>query len=296
MKKLTYTVFFFFCLFVFITAEADVAPSPREIRGIVPATEHSHIRMKSERVEIDLYQDSALVTCLFNMFNYGEETTLEVGFPEMYFYDRNPFELGAMVSCFGMTPEQAWVECKKEYSKHISMKVDGRSLTIDNLYVNSKNVYDSFNNKESTILPWLTWIERFEAHKAKKILVSYTMPNGWEFHGDKHYTASLFRVFKYILSTGAGWYKSIGKATVIVRLHDIEPYYIDGFLPIGGKYNDKEMTISWKFKNLEPTAEDNISIVFYNSKDRIAQDYWINQSEAHENNAPGKWYLEQYKK
>ena len=64
---------------------ADIAPNPIKAKSISPK-EQTSIRMESEKVIIDLYNDSSVVKCLFNMKNLGEQEKIQIGFPEMTFH------------------------------------------------------------------------------------------------------------------------------------------------------------------------------------------------------------------
>lgn len=46
------------------------------------------IQLISELVEIDLFNDSASVNCIFELYNSGDSITIEIGFPEMNFQYR----------------------------------------------------------------------------------------------------------------------------------------------------------------------------------------------------------------
>lgn len=64
----------------------DIAPNPISANGIY-TKEPTKVRMLSEKVDVELYKESSIVECTFNMINYGEQTNLEVGFPVMNFHN-----------------------------------------------------------------------------------------------------------------------------------------------------------------------------------------------------------------
>jgi hypothetical protein len=69
-------------------AWTDIGPNPIAIKGII-ATQPCDIQMVSETVIADLYPDSSIVRCTFNMINHGDSITLPVGFPVMNFFHWN---------------------------------------------------------------------------------------------------------------------------------------------------------------------------------------------------------------
>ncbi|NMC58291.1 MAG: hypothetical protein GYA51_02685 [Candidatus Methanofastidiosa archaeon] len=63
---------------------ADIAPNPIVIKGIY-TIDSCKIQMTQEYVYADLYNDSAIVECTFELLNLGDSTTIQIGFPEMNF-------------------------------------------------------------------------------------------------------------------------------------------------------------------------------------------------------------------
>ena len=81
MKRIvTILTGFFICGKIF----ADIAPSPIVVKGIY-TLDSCKIQMISEYVFADLYNDSAKVECTFELLNYRDSTTIQIGFPEMNF-------------------------------------------------------------------------------------------------------------------------------------------------------------------------------------------------------------------
>jgi hypothetical protein len=65
------------CLHTYLFA--DIAPNPIKAKSISPK-EQTSIRMESEKVIIDLYNDSSVVKCLFNMKNLGNKRNFKLDF------------------------------------------------------------------------------------------------------------------------------------------------------------------------------------------------------------------------
>lgn len=107
-------------------------------------------------------------------------------------------------------------------------------------------------------VPWATWPVSFPPGKPVTVRVTYdTVSTGWYPYG----------MMSYILETGAGWNGPIGEGTVTFRL----PYPVTSqnvaisggnpnFLPRGGTPAVSGTDVVWHFTNLEPTAENNISL------------------------------------
>lgn len=112
--------------------------------------------------------------------------------------------------------------------------------------------------------PWYVWQVKFEKDEIKKIIVRYTMPTGIQRHNEKRY-----RYFKYLLNTGSGWKDSINTAEINIYINDnINLKHIIDVSPKKYKKSKKGRTISWNFKNLEPSIDDDIYVKFFDNKEK----------------------------
>jgi hypothetical protein len=98
--------------------------------------------------------------------------------------------------------------------------------------------------------PWYLWKVNFGKNETLQIIVKYRLPCG---------VLKSNRFFNYILSTGAGWKGRIEAAKVVVNLKDIPA---DQVLSASPKHNFNQAgkQLTWNFKNLEPTTQDDILI------------------------------------
>ena len=122
--------------------------------------------------------------------------------------------------------------------------------------------------------PWYVWTVHFERNETKTVKLVYSLPSGLGY-------GKSYRYFKYILHTGGGWYQDIERADVILKLNDIKTQNIEEITPKGYIIDDSNKTITWNFKNIEPTDKDDIFVRYFNSKERNAwKRHWIgNQNE-----------------
>ncbi len=217
---------------------ADIAPNPIKARSISPKDQTS-IRMESEKVIIDLYNDSSVVKCLFNMKNLGEEEKLQIGFPEMTFhYYRQKSKV-----------DEATRFEVKENGKVLNFDFSD-SLRFDKEYC--KKV-ESFQIKEE----WYLWESEFQKGESKTIEVQYSLPFGMLYKTNE-------RFFTYLLSTGANWKGTIGMVEIIVNLKDIEMDSIVSKNPSNCEINNNQLI--WTFSDFEPTTKDDIKINYNSSK------------------------------
>jgi hypothetical protein len=312
MKK---TIALFIMTLLFNYSFGDVAPNPIVIKGIC-TVESCKIRMISETVVADLHNDSAKVECTFELQNYSDSTTIEVGFPEMNFQylsigeyemtDKRNFKI--CVDDEVLTDKQIGVPkemdsiynaCMAVYSNNKTREQKTDSIyKTNNVTVNRKGetTYRSANSYNKTTLaldslkkttdfesfflsselmkkfdseiqkgnyPWYVWNVHFERNETKTVKVVYSLPSGLGYGKSNRY-------FKYLLHTGSGWYQDIERADVILKLHGIKTQNIEEITPKGYIIDDSNKTITWNFKNIEPTEKDDIFVRYFNSKERNA--------------------------
>ena len=310
MKKVATTLLttFFFCNI----ALADIAPNPIVVKSVFTA-DSCKIRMLSEIVFANLYRDSARVECTFELLNYGDSITIEIGFPEMNFQywsvgeysenDKRNFEI--YVDGYLLTDKEIGVpkEFEEVYHKYMYVyyiekeykaKVD--SIYKANNVIIKKNgayVYQSRESLDKTKIafdslfkwrnskpylgselwkefdtqmkkgnyPWYVWRVHFEEGEKKIIKVTYNLPSGLGYGAN-------YRYFKYLLNTGAGWYDNIEKADIILNLHDINMKNIEEIKPNNYLLDIQKKTITWGFRNLEPTEDDDIYVRYFDTVER----------------------------
>jgi len=237
MKKYKFTIIIL-TLCLHTNLFADIAPNPIKAKSI-SSKDQTSIRMESEKVIIDLYNDSSVVKCLFNMKNLGEQEKIQIGFPEMTFHyyqkisnldEANRFEV-------------------KENGEVVNFDFSD-SLRYDKEY--HKKV-ESYQIKEE----WYLWESEFQQGESKTIEVQYSLPFGMLKRTNE-------RFFIYLLSTGANWNGTIGKAEIIVNLKDIEMDSIISQKPNNCVISNDQLI--WAFSDFEPTTNDDIKINYNSNK------------------------------
>jgi len=238
MKKRKHTIIIITLICLKTSLFADIAPNPIRAKAISSKVQTS-IRMESEKVIIDLYNDSSVVKCSFNMKNLGEKEKLKIGFPEMYFYHYRTKSLADDVTKFSVLENGKAIEY--DYSD---------SLIFNEEYI--KKV-ESFQIKEE----WYLWDCEFEKGESKLFEIQYSLPFGMLYKSNK-------RFFTYLLSTGADWEGTIGKAEIIVTLKDIVMDSLISQNPSNCEISDNQLI--WTFSDFEPTTKHDININYNSNK------------------------------
>ena len=239
-----FTFLFILVFLSFLYTSADVSPNPVKVKGIVPRYP-VNIQMVSERVMVDLFKDSSIVTCTFNVKNFGNSKEIEIGFPMMSFYH--------------------WRDNNENVKDKFDVWVNGKRINKVDIYipeelkktVNGESILSNnqLSQQEDENKPWYLWKTKFGKNESLQIIVKYSLPSG---------ANKIKNYFNYLVSTGAGWKGKITQADVIVNLMDIPADQIIKISPAG--FTKTEKQISWSFKNLEPTTNDDILIDYENVK------------------------------
>lgn len=173
------------------------------------------------------------------MKNLGKQENLQIGFPEMSFdYYRQ--------------------KSKVDEINRFRVKENGKAVNFDfsdSLRYNKeyREKVESFQIKEE----WYLWESDFQQGESKTIEVEYSLPFGMLYKTNK-------RFFTYLLSTGANWKGTIGKAEIIVNLKDIEMDSITSQQPSNCLISNNQLT--WTFSDFEPTTNDDIKVYYNSSK------------------------------
>ena len=305
------------CLFLTAFSVVDIAPNPINANGIY-TIEDCKIRMESEIVEVDLFPEKSIVNCTFEMVNYGDSTSLEVGFPVMDFDYWNfggytqmdkanfkiqvndeilskkdiqvPKELDSLYQEFMTiyklekehqtkidgTYKSHYVEYRKDGSltfpkdlkvKEMQKAIDSIHNFMDRTGLSGDLISEFHDLTENGKFPWYVWNVSFKENETKIIKVNYELPSGLA-------GKNAFRYFKYILKTGSGWYKDIGKADIILKLNDIDFESIDELKPSNYSLDKESNRILWRFENIEPTEKDDICLQYTIPKEKRKYDRW----------------------
>ncbi len=238
MKRYNLAIILLFLILQQVNLFADIKPVQIKAKTIYPGNKTS-VRMESEKVVIDLYNDSSVVKCSFNMKNLGEYEKLQIGFPEMDFYHYH------LIS-------------ESEKLNRFEVKENGKAIKfyLSDSLKNNKEFRRKIDSYQ-IIQDWYLWDGEFEKGESKTIEVQYSLPFGMLYKSNK-------RFFTYLLSTGANWKGTIGKAEIIINLKDIAMDSIISQQPNGSVIGNNQLT--WTFLDFEPTTNNDIKVYYNSSK------------------------------
>ncbi len=240
-KIVTLIITFILSMALYTPVFADIAPpEPPPGSGINPSQE-TRVQMVAENV--------LMVVMKTTTDKYIIEVTADFAMKNL-----------------GNTDEQLQVRFPLE---NITGRGDGRGnhpeirnfkASVNNSKVPTKTIQEPYQNNDIP-LNWAVFDVNFPAGQYVSIRISYIT--------DVQDDESAF--IQYILGTGAGWYQSIGTATITLRfpyavsmanviwLH--EPEELHGNVVLIGK------EIRWQWKNYEPAADEIIGVSVVHPKD-----------------------------
>ncbi len=191
------------------------------------------ITVLKENVTVDFGTTSrevgqARISATFNMCNMGtHDEQMDVRFPLQ----------SVTGDGYGSFPE----------IRDLIVKVDGNQVKIYRIESPTPPTPDYKKKYDG---PWAAFPVHFPVGKQVQMEVNYTTYGA---------TVYPFTRFSYLLETGAGWYDTIDKADLIMRL----PYAANLInttedMTNGGFFIGRE--IRWHYDNLEPTRDNNLDI------------------------------------
>jgi len=218
-----------------VPGSADVAPDPQPPGSNISPDKQTHVRMLEEHVYMDLDPgdlhpsgsdsvDSAFVAHVkadFSMMNLSTTSELiNVRFPLSYIY----LDEFLLIKDF-----QVWVE--------------GKPVVFE------KKEYPN-DEFQGNMKLWAEFPVTFLPNQEISIRVQYSLNSLNDYYSGN--------TISYIFETGAGWYKTIGKAELVVNL----PYgnSQDSILSISPNGQTFGKTIRWVWQEFEPTSADNFHI------------------------------------
>lgn len=178
--------------------------------------------MRREVVEISLFPTLAVVEATFDLYNEGPTVDLDVGFP--CFRTQSPF------------------------------KSHDTGLCDFAVFVADQRIPHTQKRLENVYYPmWYAWVQHVPAGQTIQLRVRYWVPL-------ISYNMVSRMPFLYVLRTGRFWKGSIGEALIRVHATAIPLRAIQEATPPGYVLDPRRQTLTWHFKDLDPTDDIGILI------------------------------------
>jgi len=237
----------FLALVTIVPVRADAAP-PEAPPGanLLPGEEITQVRMMAETVTMTLAPDgdSASVEAVFIMHNLGQAAeSMQARFPLSFWDNRS----------------DGYFNCPE--IQDLRVFVNEQEIPTVRLTGKPREQCDD------EPMPWAGFDVTFPPGEDITLKVTYTQ---------RTYGYEPYYVLRYILETGAGWKDTIGSADIIIKMpYEVSPENIlltgsTGYESTTPGATLAEREVRWHFEDLEPTAENNISLLF------VAPQNWEN--------------------
>jgi hypothetical protein len=220
--KLIYCVLFILFLFSPI-ASADDSEFSGEGETVWPV-ENKKIEMVAETIGIQPGENRWDAECIFVLRNTGQETEVQVGFP-----DQTGWEPGA--------------ELKSGTIRNFRCFVDGREVSVEH----KKGIQNPLDPALQYPFAYV-WKMHFKKGQKRIVKNTYTFGGLHIAGGDE--------VLTYVLKTGALWKDKIQEADIIFDLGLHDPGFATSIKPSG--YLIEGHKLHWVFKDFEP--KDDVEI------------------------------------
>jgi len=199
LRNLILIILILFVIICSFPLYADSGPFAINWQGnIVPLNEgHKSIRMESELVEIFLYGEYYQVVASFDFYNYGDSTTIIMGFPERQVIN---YPNDSIIYKYG-----------NGFIFRTSF-VDGKEVEVNYYEPSYRNHYLS-----NTYLTYLYNSVKFEKNQKRKIIFTYTQE-----YTEKDDLKEIEFNF-----TGGNWYRDVAHCKLVIyprtEFENVEP-------------------------------------------------------------------------
>lgn len=206
------------------------------------------VEMVSEKLEIDLHIEYADIRIEYVLHNPGPKVKIEAGFPsaigvDIVYDEKNPDK-----------PKHA-----RPTLQNFSLKADGKPVKVSQRSDDMKLVENGLV-EGAVVTSWHSFTLDFAPGQTRRLQVSYRNP----YYGEYDYVSDDERIsplsLKYLFSAAGLWKGPIRDGHVTVRAIGAPAAAVQFSHP--QRYaKDGPGVWTWKFTNLEPTLEDDLTIV-----------------------------------
>lgn len=212
------------------------------------------VEMRSEQLDIDLHIEHAEVRIEYVLHNPGPPVTVEAGFPSAVAADS--------IGTEQQVPKKDDLD-RMVRLKGFELKADGSPVPItmraDDVKIRDGDFISSGGEGGGIALKgWHIFKLDFKKGQTRKISVKYSNP----YFGTYGYVSDDTRLgpltLTYLFSSAAAWSGPIKNGIVNVRAVSVDPSLVQFSHP--NRFRRFEETWTWKFKDFEPTLEDDLVI------------------------------------
>jgi len=264
MKKIKLLIISFFLLKVNISlsnggyfGEGNLGTGQLKIQN------SRNISIEEENLDIWLYRGYAKVQVIYKMRNYGEESSIKLGFPSLISDNSGykPPKQEIIDYKIHEKTNELFSETKELSSMYKLSKMNYEPILLHERYASeSKEKHPKIGFYYSDIL--------FRKNETKIITITYTSNYFFTQDFSSMWVSFSKSTFRYLLSFGSTWKGSIKKGRATIYSENIQSEI--NIMP-KNRFIQNKYIYMWKFRNLEPKRQDDLTITI-NTK---IQKEWI---------------------
>jgi hypothetical protein len=210
------------------------------------------VEMQSEKLDIELRQEGAVISIVYQLRNPGPAVKVEMGFP-------CSVSLGLDDAFDIKAPKKARPPVQLE---RFSLKADGKPLKarlVEDGAVFPVSTVGAAGGSAPMLTGWQVVKLPFAAGQTRTVSVSYLNPwhQNVDYISDNQYTTP--PAMRYLFSAAALWKGPIKTGEVTIRATGVDPESVALSHPKRFQRNGREW--KWSFTDFEPTLQDDLEIL-----------------------------------
>jgi hypothetical protein len=212
------------------------------------------VQMVSEKLDIELQRDAAVVSITYALHNPGKAVKVEMGFPCSVVVTPKSYDVDytnlpkSLPQLEGFTLLADGEPVKAELVK------DHAALPVDELVNRHGNPYG-----KSILSGWQVVKLPFKAEQTRMVKVSYSNPYFRETDSVSNNSDVSAPSMRYLFSAAALWAGPIRTGEVTVRATGVDPEVVTLSHP--KRFKREGSTWTWSFTDFEPTMQDDLEII-----------------------------------
>ncbi len=220
-----------------VTAYADDAGLDGGVGETVWPLKGNPVVMEKEYINIRVVGGKSYVTCIFDFYNPGDETSMLVGFPSE-----------DVISGYDKERDEHYYYDMRLHK--FTTKINGEKKEIKRK--KGKVVYDK--EMERTGYPiWFTWKMHFNKGERVRVVNTYWMNNSY-------YNGLRDQEIEYILQSGRNWKDAIGSVCVKMSFDKLLPYEIYADMGLAPTGMTADGSLLWEYKSIEPEEDIEVGV------------------------------------
>jgi hypothetical protein len=213
-----------------------------------------NVQMVSEKLDIELQQDAAVVNITYALHNPGKAVKVEMGFPCSVVVTPKSFEFDPQTLPKSLPQLEGFSLVADGEPVKSELVKDHATLPVDELVNRHGNPYG-----KSILTGWQLVKLPFKAEQTRMVKVSYRNPYYRETSSISDNSDVSAPSMRYLFSAAALWAGPIRTGEVTIRATGVDPELVTLSHP--KRFQREGSKWTWSFTDFEPTMQDDLEII-----------------------------------